>query len=147
MEPNPASQASGQCRQHGLNRHRLHAAAGTGVLLAGALGYVGLVDPHNPNSVYPQCPFKWLTGWNCPFCGGLRMTHDLLHGDLAASINDNVFLLVGIPVLAGWALLRWRRGQSSLPIPAVLTIVVAAAVWTVLRNLPGFPLVPTILSG
>jgi hypothetical protein len=120
---------------------------GTGVLLAGALGYVGLVDPHNTNSVYPQCPFKWLTGWDCPFCGGLRMTHDLLHGDLAASINDNVFLLVGIPVLAGWVLLRWRRGQSSLPIPAVLTIAVAAIMWTVLRNLPGFPLVPTILSG
>jgi hypothetical protein len=147
MEPNPVPQASGQCRQHGPNRHRRYAAVGTGVLLAGALGYVGLVDPHNTNSVYPQCPFKWLTGWNCPFCGGLRMTHDLLHGDLAASINDNVFLLVGIPVLAGWVLLRWRRGQSSLPVPAMLTIVVAAVVWTVLRNLPGFPLVPTILSG
>jgi hypothetical protein len=26
-------------------------------------------------------------------------------------------------------------------------IGVAAFVWTVLRNLPGFPLVPTILSG
>jgi hypothetical protein len=147
MEPNPASHTSGQCRQHGPNRHRLYPAVGTGVLLAGALGYVGLVDPHNTNSVYPQCPFKWLTGWDCPFCGGLRMTHDLLHGDLAASINDNVFLLVGIPVLAGWVLLRWRRGQSSLPIPAVLTIAVAAIMWTVLRNLPGFPLVPTILSG
>ena len=82
------------------------------MLLAGALGYVGLVDPHNTNSVYPQCPFKWLTGWNCPFCGGLRMTHDLLHGDLVASINDNVFLLVGIPMLAGWVLMRRRRGQS-----------------------------------
>ena len=68
-----------------------------GVLLAGALGYVGLVDPHNANSAYPHCPFKWLTGWNCPFCGGLRMTHDLLHGHLAASITDNVFLLVGWP--------------------------------------------------
>ena len=147
MEPDPAFQASGQCRQHGPSRHRLYAAVATGGLLAGGLGYVGLVDPHNTNSVYPQCPFKWLTGWNCPFCGGLRMTHDLLHGDLAASINDNVFLLVGIPVLAGWVLLRWRRGQSSLPIPAVLTIVVVAVVWTVLRNLPGFQLVPTILSG
>jgi hypothetical protein len=147
MEPDSAPQASGQCRQHGPNRQRLYAALGTGVLLGGALGYVGLVDPHNTNSVYPQCPFKWLTGWNCPFCGGLRMTHDLLHGDLAASINDNVFLLVGIPVLAGWILMRWRRGQSSLPMPAVLTIVVAAVMWTVLRNLPGFPLVPTILSG
>jgi len=147
MEPNQASRASGHCGQHGLRRHRLYGAAGSGVLLAGALGYVGLVDPHNTNSVYPLCPFKWLTGWNCPFCGGLRMTHDLLHGDLAASINDNVFLLVGIPLLAGWVLMRLRRGQPPLPRPAVQAIAAAAMVWMVLRNLPGFPLVPTILSG
>jgi hypothetical protein len=75
------------------------------------------------------------------------MTHDLLHGDLAAGINDNVFLLFGIPVLIGWIVLRRRLGRSALPVPAVVTIVVAAFVWTVLRNLPGFPLVPTLLSG
>jgi hypothetical protein len=141
MEHNLAPQTSGP------HRHRLCTAAGTGVLLAGALGYVGLVDPHNTNSVYPLCPFKWLTGWNCPFCGGLRMTHDLLHGDLMASINDNVFLLVGIPMLAGWVLLRRRQGRPSLPMSAVVTITITAMAWTVLRNLPGFPLVPTILSG
>jgi hypothetical protein len=142
-EPNAALHASGRCR----HRHRLYTAAGTGALLAGALGYIGLVDPHNTHSAYPQCPFKWLTGWNCPFCGGLRMTHDLLHGDLMASINDNVFLLVGIPLLAGWVLIRRRHGKRSLPIPAGVCIAVTATLWTVVRNLPGFPLVPTILSG
>ena len=147
MGPNPSSRASRQRHQHGPHRHRAYIAAGSGVLLAGALGYVGLVDPHNTTSVYPLCPFKWLTGWNCPFCGGLRMTHDLLHGDLVASINDNVFLLVGLPMLAGWILVRLRRGWSPLPISAMLTLLVAAIAWTVLRNLPGFPLVPTILSG
>jgi hypothetical protein len=146
MEPNLASRGSGRGRQHGPRR-RLYGAAASGVLLAGALGYVGFVDPHNMNSVYPLCPFKWLTGWNCPFCGGLRMTHDLLHGDLAASINDNVFLLFGIPLLAGWVLMRLRRGRSPLPMPAVLTIAAATMVWTVVRNVPGFALVPTVLSG
>jgi hypothetical protein len=116
-------------------------------VLGGALGYIGLVDPHNTNSAYPLCPFKLLTGWDCPFCGGLRMTHDLLHGDLLASINDNIFALVGIPLLAGWLLLGRRHGQWSLRTPAVLTIAVLAIVWTVLRNLPGFPLVPTVFSG
>src|ERR1700743_2941974 len=133
MEPNPDTQASGQCRQH--RRHRLYAAAGTGVLLAGALGYVGFVDPHNTNSLYPHCPFKWLTGWNCPFCGGLRMTHDLLHGDLVASINDNLFVLVGIPLLAGFVLWRRRSGQRPLPVSAVATILIAMVAWTVLRNM------------
>ncbi len=147
MGPNRASGTSGQCNQHGRHRRRLYGAAGSSVLLAGALGYVGLVDPHNTNSAYPLCPFKMLTGWNCPFCGGLRMTHDLLHGDLVASINDNVFLLIGIPVLVGWVVMRRRFGLSPQPVPAVLTIVFAMIAWTVLRNLPGFPLVPTVLSG
>jgi Protein of unknown function (DUF2752) len=147
MEPDPASPASGQCRRHGPHGLRLYAAAGGGVLVAGALGYVGLVDPHDTHSVYPLCPFKLLTGWNCPFCGGLRMAHDLLHGHLVASINDNVFLLMGIPMLAGWLVFRRRHGRRSLPIPAVVTITVMAVAWTVLRNLPGFPLVPTVLSG
>jgi Protein of unknown function (DUF2752) len=128
-------------------RGRLYGAAASGVLFAGALGYIGLVDPHDTKSVYPQCPFKMITGWNCPFCGGLRMTHDLLHGHLAASINDNIFLLVGIPLLIGWIVLRRRVGRSLLPVSAWVTIVVASFAWTVLRNLPGFPLVPTILSG
>lgn len=117
------------------------------MVLGGALGYVGLVDPHNTNSLYPQCPFKLLTGWNCPFCGGLRMTNDLLHGNLVAAVNDNVFLLAGLPMLAGLLLIRRSRGRPALSTPAWLTMVLAVIAWTVLRNLPGFPLSPTINGG
>lgn len=140
MEPSATSQPAG-------TRHGRLVAAGSAAVLAGALGYIALVDPHNPTSVYPQCPVKWLTGWNCPACGGLRMTHDLLHGDLIASVNDNIFLLVGLPLLTVWISVRRYRGKSELSIPAVVTLLVAALAWMVVRNLPGFPLVPTVLSG
>jgi len=131
--------------QHGARR-RLYPALGAGALLVGVLGYVGLVDPHKPDSVFPICPFRLLTGWNCPACGGLRMVHDVLHGDLAAAISDNVFLLVGIPVLAGWIVLRRRSGKSLFSLPAVATLVIATLAWTVVRNMPGFPLIPTLLT-
>jgi hypothetical protein len=127
-------------------RRRLLPAVGAGALLLGAVGYVGLVDPHKPDSVFPLCPFRLLTGWNCPACGGLRMVHDVLHGDLVAAISDNVFLLVGIPVVAGWILLRRRSGKSLLSLPAAALFVIATLAWTVVRNLPGFPLVPTLLT-
>jgi hypothetical protein len=146
MQPHSAH-APGPPRPHALRRHRLYVTAGTGVTLGGALGYVALADPHRPSSIYPPCPFKWLTGWNCPFCGGLRMTHDLLHGDLIAGIHDNVFLLVGIPLLAAWVLVRRARGKGLPPRAALLTVVVATIAWTVLRNLPAFPLFPTVLGG
>jgi hypothetical protein len=129
------------------SRGRLYGALGTGAVLVGGLAYVGLGDPHSRDFVFPPCPFKALTGWNCPACGGLRMTHDLLHGDLGAAVVDNVFLLVGLPMLAAWLLVRWRRGQPLMTMPAIVVIVVAAITWTVLRNLPGFPLVPTLLGG
>src|ERR1700694_2375450 len=128
-------------------RRRLYGALGSGALLAGALTYVGVADPHRPDSLFPPCPFKLLTGWNCPACGGLRMTHDLLHGDVAAAVVDNVFLLVGLPMLAAWLLVRWRRGQPLMTTPAIIVIAVTAITWTVVRNLPGFPLVPTLLGG
>lgn len=123
---------------------RRYGVLGCGALLVGALGYVGPVDPHSPDSVFPFCPFRLLTGWNCPLCGGMRMTHDLLHGDLAAAVADNVFLLVGIPLLAGWILLRGHRQNAA---PMIVGVVIVTFGWTVLRNLPGFRLVPTVLPG
>ncbi|MBE1546114.1 hypothetical protein GGC64_000122 [Mycobacterium sp. OAS707] len=129
------------------SRGRRYGALGTGAAALGALAYIGIGDPHRPNFAFPTCPFKALTGWNCPGCGGLRMTHDLLHGDIAAAIVDNVFLLVGLPMLAAWLLVRWRRGEKLMPMPVIVVIAIAAITWTVVRNLPGFPLVPTLIAG
>jgi hypothetical protein len=119
--------------------------AGAAALGAAALAYIGTVDPHRPGAVFPFCPFKVVTGWDCPACGGLRMTHDVLHGNFSAAVTDNVFLLVGLPLLAIFALWRRRRGREVVT-PALLVVLAAATFgWTVVRNLPGFPLVPTML--
>jgi hypothetical protein len=129
------------------DRTGLYTAVGAGALgLAGALTYIGLNDPHRPGSVFPPCPFKTLTGWDCPGCGGLRMTHDLLHGDLAAAVQDNVYLLVGIPLLLVWVLLRRVRRRAVFTWWAGAVILVTAVAWTVVRNVTGFPLVPTLLQ-
>ena len=122
-------------------------ALGSAALVGGALVYIGLADPHRPGFLFPGCPFKALTGWDCPGCGGLRMTHDVLHGDLSAAVVDNLFLFVGLPLITMWLITRWRLGRRLMPVAAWVTIVTAAILWTVARNLPGFPLVPTFDSG
>jgi len=119
-------------------------AAGA-VSTAGTLTYIGLADPHRPGFLFPGCPFKILTGWNCPLCGGLRMTHDVLHGDLAAAAVDNVYALVGLPLLALWLLMCWRR--RVWPKKTGIVVLATMVLWTVVRNLPGFPLVPTFVPG
>ena len=129
-----------------VRRARIYSGLGSGVLGLGALTYVGLMDPHRPGSVFPPCPFKLLTGWDCPACGGLRMTHDLLHGNVPAAVVDNVFLLAGLPLLALWSLWRVRLGRRVLTPAVLVAVVVTATAWTVVRNLPGFPLVPSMLG-
>lgn len=129
------------------NRQKLLAGLGAGAVVVGALAYVGIGNPHSPGFAFPPCPFHELTGWLCPACGGMRMTHDLLHGDLSAAFVDNAFVLVGAPLLLVWVLIRRRQRRPVLNVPAYLVIASAAVAWTVVRNLPGFPLVPTLLDG
>jgi Protein of unknown function (DUF2752) len=128
------------------SRSRTYASLGAGALGVGSLTYVGVADPHRPDSFFPPCPFKLLTGWNCPACGGLRMAHDLLHGNLSAAVVDNVFLLVGIPALLAWIFWRSRTGRPPVTRATYVVVAAAALVWTIVRNMPGFPLVPTIYA-
>ena len=120
----------------GTNRKQLYGALGTGALAAGVLAYIGIADPHRSNSVFLACPFKALTGLNCPACGGLRMTHDLLHGDLAAAVVDNVYLLVGLPILLTWLCFGGAEHKPLMNTPVVIVIIVSALTWTVVRNIP-----------
>lgn len=64
-------------------------AAGLGLSVLYATTGVGL-----------PCPFRALTGWECPLCGGTRMGGALLHGDLAAAFAFNPVALIGLGVLA-----------------------------------------------
>ncbi len=124
-----------------------YATAGAVTVFAGALTYIGLRDPHTSGFGFPPCPFHLLTGWYCPGCGGLRMTHDVLNGDLGAAVVDNAFMLVGLPLLAAWLIARRTAGRRLMPTSALVIVVLALVAWTVVRNLPGFPLVPTIIDG
>jgi len=130
-----------------VNRSKILAGLGIGAVAVGALAYVGIGNPHSPNFVFPPCPFHELTGWFCPACGGMRMTHDLLHGDVAAAFVDNAFALIGLPLLLVWVLVRRRQSKRAMTAPVYAVIVSAVVAWTVVRNLPGFPLVPTVLDG
>jgi len=43
---------------------------------------------------------------------------------------------------------NWSAGFTRIElVVAIVVIAVLAVAWTVARNMPGFPLVPTILDG
>jgi Protein of unknown function (DUF2752) len=110
-----------------------------------ATAYVGLVDPAR-GGAYPLCPSRVLLGIDCPMCGGLRGTHELLHGHLGRALDHNLLLPGFLAVLGIALVLRLQplvgRPAGSLVVPrwtglAGLAVVVA---FTILRNLPVAPL-------
>ena len=120
----------------------------TGVLwlgiAAGALSALVLFF-FNPaeHGFYPRCFFKMSTGLDCPGCGGLRATHQLLHGHLAEAFALNPLFVVAIPVTAMVLLLKFAEkstGRKYLRLfSATTTISLCTAVvvaFGVLRNVP-----------
>ncbi|MFB7474115.1 DUF2752 domain-containing protein [Kitasatospora sp. NPDC056184] len=113
------------------------------VLAGGAAGsvYLWSRDPHLPGQALPFCPWRKVTGLQCPGCGGTRMAYDLLHGDLAAAWHDNAALLLALPLVAALYLvwlrhgLAGRRWQPPLGRRGTAVLLGAATAWTVLRNL------------
>jgi hypothetical protein len=116
------------------------AAGAAGLGLCAALL---VVDPNRPGA-YGVCPFRLVTGLDCPGCGTLRSIHALLGGDLWLALDHNLLTVLLVPVLvAVW--LRWlassRAGRAQLPAaPAWFGYGVAAAavVFWIARNLPAF---------
>ena len=114
---------------------------GTAAGTAAATVLVGLVNP-NEGGHYPTCPLLALTGIYCPFCGGLRAVHDLVHLDLAGALARNPLAVIGLPVVALLWLLWAQQAFTGRQLIATKpwwgwTAVVVLAVFMVARNLPG----------
>ncbi|MFF8903284.1 DUF2752 domain-containing protein [Streptomyces lydicus] len=111
---------------------------------AAAAGYLWRTDPHRPGQVLIPCPFKLMTGVDCPACGGTRMAYDLMHGDVVAAFHDNAVLLtLGVPAVAFFVLrwlvagLRGRAYRLRLTTRGNAVVFGIAAVWMAARNLMG----------
>jgi hypothetical protein len=121
-------------------------ATAAGVLLA--TGYIRLVDPNEPGH-YPLCPTLALLGVDCPGCGGLRATHALANGDIAAAIDHNALFVALVPLLIGlWAVWMYRAWTGVTPArtptrdrisrAAPIVILVVAMAFAVVRNFVPF---------
>jgi len=115
--------------------------------IAAGLGVLAVRDPNQAGS-YGICPLHALTGLDCPFCGCLRGTHALLHGDVATALDHNLMLPVYLGVLMVLGVMAWRRSPlrgSGKDRPAlrgkvwVWALIGLTVAFFVIRNLPWFP--------
>ena len=107
----------------------LPAGIGAGVLVDVAF------DPVHRH--VPMCPFKAITGWDCPLCGGLRAVDQFAHGHVVAALHANVVVMIGGPLLVA-AYLLGLGGPEHRRVPRWLVWAGAAMLvaFTVVRNLP-----------
>jgi hypothetical protein len=124
------------------------AAGYVGAFFAGGLALSAL---YATTGLGLLCPFRALTGWDCPLCGGTRMGGALLHGDVVAAFGFNPLALVGLVILgvlgALWTVEAVGGPAVRLPHPLadrlrrvsptqwlVLGLLVAL-IYTIARNL------------
>ncbi len=110
------------------------------VLILGGIVYF-IFDPSVSGNFFPQCPFRLLTGYDCPGCGSQRTLHALLHGDLHKAFALNPFLVLSLPIVALLIFARWQRFRFprlyhyTTHRYFIFSFVIATLCWWVGRNL------------
>ena len=89
------------------------------------------------------CPFKHVTGLDCPGCGSTRALGALTRLDVAAAFDHNAVVPVALLfIVAAWATWAWAvwQGRSRADLPSgrwqVATVGLVLVAFAVLRNLP-----------
>lgn len=105
-------------------------------------------SPH-ASFLFPRCAFHYLTGINCPGCGGTRCLHALLNGHFLEALRDNALIVLALPVAAFMAWRVWWPWVRGLPTPpslpmktwVIYSIIALLLGFFVLRNLPWTPFI------
>jgi hypothetical protein len=122
------------------------APVGVAALAVGGCVAVAVLDPAARSELSPGCPFRALTGLDCPGCGGTRALYALTQGQVTTSLSHNLLVWLVVPLLmAAWG--SWlltalgRRDAVWQPGPRIAWALVWATIgFWVLRNVPVAPL-------
>jgi hypothetical protein len=114
-----------------------------GAVICTAAAFFLFKNYHPEESVFfPQCPSKYVMGYDCPGCGSQRAVHSLLNGELEKAFNYNplLFFLLPFGILVG--VFEWipsLRGHSFRRVLnnkyLILSVFAVIIVFTIWRNL------------
>jgi hypothetical protein len=84
------------------------------ILIATVLLIFFYIDP-NVYPFFPQCPFRVITGFECPGCGSQRAFHQLLHLNIAGAFRHNPLVVLYGPYLLLGFYLEYLGGNIKFP--------------------------------
>ena len=127
--------------------HKSSKRVGGVALLLSCLVVLFLNDPAE-SSILPSCPFRTLTGFDCPGCGTLRGAHRLLHGNILAALDLNLVMVLMLPYLCVSFFLMLPfdsigRRMTFFYVPSkwIWGLLLVILVFWVARNIPVYPFV------
>jgi hypothetical protein len=128
---------------------QLMITAGVWLGLTAAAIFVFFFNPASPaNQWFPKCPFRLVTGMQCPGCGSTRAFYQLLHLHPIAAFKLNPLMILTLPFIV-YGFLGFTRSaltgrpQRRLFIPPIYLwawLFLLIFFW-VFRNTPWYPFV------
>lgn len=77
--------------------------------------FIIIYQRFNPSdsNLFPKCPFRIVTGYECAGCGSQRAIHYLLNLNVGAAFRENPLLVTSIPyIITGFIFDIWQNKQS-----------------------------------
>ena len=128
---------------------QLMITAGVWLSLAAVAIFLFFFNPASPsNQWFPKCPFRLVTGMQCPGCGSTRAFYQLLHLHPIAAFKFNPLMVLTLPFIV-YGFLGFTRSalmgrpQRRLFIPPIYLwawLFLLIFFW-VFRNTPWYPFV------
>jgi len=131
-----------------IDRTRQLAIASFVWLGLAAIGvFLFFFNPASPaNQFFPKCPFRLVTGLQCPGCGSTRACYQLLHLHPVAAFKLNPLFVLTLPFIIYGFLGFTRsaltgRSQRRVFIPSfyLWCWLVLIVVFWIFRNTPWYP--------
>jgi hypothetical protein len=115
--------------------------------LAGMTLFLFFFNPASPaNQFFPKCPFRLVTGLQCPGCGTTRACYQLIHLHPIAAFKLNPLMVMTLPFIVYGLLGFTRSALTGKPYRRVF--IPSAYLWAwlavliffwIFRNTPWYP--------
>ena len=109
----------------------------TAILVVTVIIIFFYIDP-DVYPFFPKCPFRVVTGLECPGCGSQRAFHQLLHFNIGGAFHQNPLVVIFGPYILLGLYIEYFGGKVKFPkvnnilfgkYAAIIILVVIIGFW------------------